>query len=212
MTLTKYKWRLSPDKLVVGLTGSPASGKSEVLSRFGELGAVSVSADGLVAAQLEKGRPGYKAVVKKYGKAALSADKLDKIFLAEKVFFSPKDLRWLESVLHPLVLDEARRIINGARGVVVFEVPLLFEKEMEDWFDLTICVRASRPVRLARAKQKGWSLRDFRSREAAQFSQEKKCSLAGITLENSGGQQALSLLAEKIYAVLKTMKGTKKGA
>ena len=87
------------------------------------------------------------------------------------VFESPDELRWLESVLHPLVGARIAEWVVGLpphTSVAVVEVPLLFETGMEAFFDATIAVVADDAVRAERAAARGTEL--FEGRAGRQLS------------------------------------------
>ena len=121
-------------KTVIALSGAIASGKTAALEEFAALGAETICADKLAAK--------YRAVLKdKIQHAFGTTEKKD---LAQLVFEDKDKLKELENMIHPLVLKEARDIIkNTPKKIVIFAIPLLFEKGLEDGFDLTICIYSS---------------------------------------------------------------------
>jgi dephospho-CoA kinase len=84
--------------------------------------------------------------------------------------------------------------------VAVVEVPLLFESEMEAFFDTTVAVVAADPIRRARAEARGQTL--VGEREARQLAQEEKASRAEHVVENDGTiedlERELSTLLAKL--------------
>lgn len=189
-----------PRRLVVGLTGGIACGKSTVARHFEELGALVLCADSFAGEELAAGRAGYKAVVRRYGRKALSDDaSLDRAFVARKVFADARERAWLEGLLHPLVLKKAAAAIKAGRGVIVFDVPLLFEKRLGDMFDVTIAVYADRKERIARARTRGWTAEELASRESAQLPPESKLEMADIAIDNSGDKSKTFQAVERAY-------------
>ena len=76
--------------------------------------------------------------------------------LAARVFADDAERLWLEELTHPRVFAVWRGALERephARWVV--EVPLLFEKALENWFDFTICVACAPAQQLARLEQRG---------------------------------------------------------
>lgn len=187
-------------RLVVGLTGGIACGKSTVAGHFRKMGATVLCADALAGEELRRGRAGYRAVLKRYGGQCLSPDgELNRSFIAGRVFSDEAERLWLESVLHPLVLRRAAGEIKAARGVIVFDVPLLFEKRLGGMFDVAIAVYADRKKRLARARARGWTEAEMRARERAQLSPENKMEMADIVINNSGEKSKTFQAVERAY-------------
>ena len=61
-------------KLLLGLTGNIACGKSTVLQRLSELGAYTIDADAAIHTILKHDGPAYKPVVAEFGKSILQPD------------------------------------------------------------------------------------------------------------------------------------------
>lgn len=198
--MSKIRRSKGPRRLVVGLTGGIACGKSTVARHFEKLGALVLCADSLAGEELAAGRAGYKAVTRRYGKDALSEDgSLNRAFVARRVFADARELEWLEGVLHPLVLKKAAAAIKAGRGVIVFDVPLLFEKRLGDMFDVTVAVYAGERERIARAVARGWTAAEFAARESAQLPPESKLEMADIAIDNSGEKSKTFQAVERAY-------------
>ncbi|GIK77225.1 MAG: dephospho-CoA kinase [Actinomycetes bacterium] len=188
-----------PGPSLIGLTGGIAAGKSEALRILAGLGAETVSTDGLVHELL-----GTAAVrdrlVERWGEAVAPGGEVDRAAVAAIVFERPGELRWLESLLHPLV---RRRVEEWALGlpagtdVAVVEVPLLFEGDMAPVFDATITVVAADEHRLARAAARGHG--GLEGRSGRQLSQEEKASRATHVVENHGSVEDLERDLERLF-------------
>ena len=63
-------------KIVIGLTGNIATGKSLVLRMLQELGATVIDADKLVHQLMKQGSPVYQAIVEEFGKFVLDENDL----------------------------------------------------------------------------------------------------------------------------------------
>ena len=194
---------LVPGRLVIGLTGGIAAGKSLALDCFRREGALVVSTDAL-AAEVLTVPACYNRIVRKFGRTILTNGTLDKKRLAAEVFGSPAKRKWLEHLLHPEILKRARSLIEHSRKkIAVVEVPLLFEAGLAERFTLTVCVAAPAKARLARALRRGWTKDQFKAREAAQLGAEKKAGLADVTLDNGGTPAGLRKRVKWICRSLK---------
>jgi dephospho-CoA kinase len=178
--------------LLVALTGNIGSGKSTVARMLVDRGATLVDADVLAREAVRVGTPAYHAIVRRWGRAVLEPDGvLDRSALRERVFGDPIELEALNAIVHPEVgrlRDErvAAARLRGAR-MVVCDIPLLFERNLADEFDVVILVDAPRPVRLERLVRDR-TLRPTEAMEmiAAQMPAELKRARADFVIDNVG--------------------------
>lgn len=195
-------WRTSI--LSVGLTGGIGAGKSLALEFFEARGAVVVSADAIVHTAYEL--PEIKAaVVSRFGRGIVRPDgSIDRHAVASRVFSRPRDLEFLESILHPVVRRHLVQVIASAADgrVVVAEVPLLFEAQWQDLFDVTVTMGADSIVRYQRTEH-AFSDADFAIREALQITDEERRALADYYFDNSGGKAALAVWVEGLLESLR---------
>jgi dephospho-CoA kinase len=127
------------------------------------------------------------ALRQRWGDSIESGGVVDRSAVGERVFNDPAELAWLESAVHPLVQDEIAGWFAGLPGdcpVAVVEVPLLFEGEMADRFDLTVAVVADEALRRERAEARGHV--GLEGREGRQLSQSDKAARADVVVENDG--------------------------
>lgn len=168
------------------MTGGVAAGKSEALAAFARLGAETISADRIVHDLLDRG-PVISKLRDRWGPEVVSGDRVDRTAVGSRVFGHPEELAWLEQLVHPLVQDEIAGWFAGLPedcAVAVVEVPLLFEGEMANRFDVTVAIVADESTRRSRAEGRGQV--GLEGREARQLSQEEKASRADYVVENDG--------------------------
>ncbi len=188
--------------LKIGLTGGIAAGKSEALAAFERLGAETISSDAVVHELLDS-EPLLAALTERWGEEVAPDGTVDRARVGEIVFARPDELSWLESQIHPLVGKRIRGWLMSLpeeTDVAVVEVPLLFESDMDAFFDTTVAVVAADPIRRARAEARGHTL--VGEREARQLAQEEKASRAQHVVENDGTiedlEHELSTLVAKL--------------
>lgn len=153
--------------ITVGLTGSIGMGKSTVLSMFAGEGAATWNADDAVHRLYAKGGAGTKMVATRFP-AAIAGDAVDRAVLSALVIDEPSALADLEMLIHPLVsADRARFLDDAARAgvdIAVLDIPLLFEKGLEKYFDAVVVVSAPADIQRARVMARtGMSERKFRA-------------------------------------------------
>jgi dephospho-CoA kinase len=133
--------------MLIGVTGSIGTGKSTVAILLAEqLSALLLSADQICRDLLVPGQPGYREFVATSGRDFVVSEgaSLDRTRLRTALFADTTLRRKLERILHPLVREVLRQahVDAGPDGVVVAEVPLLFECGWQDDFDFVVCVEA----------------------------------------------------------------------
>lgn len=177
-------------KLVIGLTGGLGSGKSTVLAMFRRFGARTMDADAIVHGALAPGGSAYRRVLKLFGPSIRSSDgTLDRRKVAGLVFRRPALRRALEGILHPLVVREMRKASSRLRrGVLVLDIPLLFEAGLAGLADRVVVVWAPRETRLRRLKGR-ISRADALRRMKAQSPLEWKRRRADHVVDNGGPLQ-----------------------
>ena len=141
----------------VALTGGIGSGKSLVADLFAEHGAICIDSDQLSREVIERGKPGFDEVVARFGDDILSGGEINRAKLAEIIFQDSKARQDLEAIIPPKVRELALRMTSkaGENAVVMNEIPLLFETNGQDRFDLVITVESSLENRRVRLLERG---------------------------------------------------------
>ena len=133
--------------IIVGLTGSVASGKSTVAGWIRETGIAVHDADAAVHSLLEADGQAVVEIIAVFGSDIVASDGgIDRKKLGEHVFANPVDRERLESILHPLVRQHRDQFLQAQRSlgsqIVVLDVPLLYETGGDGLCDYVIVVYA----------------------------------------------------------------------
>ena len=176
-------------KLVVGLTGGIASGKTSVSRCFERLGVPVIDADVVARDVVAPGEPGLSAIVKKFGPDVLDKQgRLDRRRLRKLVFKDPDRRRNLESILHPEIRScMLARLGELNHDYAVLAIPLLLETAQTDLVDRVLVVDAPEAVQIERTHRRdGVSETDVRDIMAAQATRTDRLSRADDVIENNG--------------------------
>lgn len=139
----------------IGLTGGIATGKTAVEKFIQNCGVPVIDADLLAHQLVQPGQTGLKLVVSQFGTDFLtSSGELDRQKLGELVFADQKARTILEQLLHPLIQNEVQDLRTEyhkqGHKSCVYNVPLLFEKNLTSQFDLVVTVWCDPKIQLER--------------------------------------------------------------
>lgn len=196
---------------LVGLTGGIASGKSTVAEILKRQGAAIINADVLAREVVEPGHQAWTEIVNTFGTAVLQPDRtLDRQKLRAIIFDDAAARKKIESIIHPQVraLAEQRIREHAAAGyaVIVYEVPLLFEGNLQEWLRPVILVACDVDTQRNRLQSRdNLSAAQAQKHIDAQMSLEAKRRLADYVIENNG---SLEDLKRQVQAVLEKIKTT----
>lgn len=194
----------------VGLTGGIASGKSTVVQSLRKHQIPIVDADELAKMVVAPGSPGLKSVVHEFGSEVLSADgSLNRRILGQRVFGNKERLDKLQSILHPLIRIEVDKIKKDLEqkgcALAIYDIPLLFESQAQDQFDLIVVVTCSLEQQRQRmAARDELSAKEIEDRLAAQLPLEVKEKEADFIVHNDGDLKNLQVEIQKLLSWLKS--------
>lgn len=189
----------------LGLTGGIASGKSEVSRILTQKGIPVVDADQVAREVVIPGSQGLSQIVKEFGDSILSPDgSLDRTKMGKLVFTDPNKLKQLEMILHPLIQARVKKLrqqlLEKQVAVAFYDVPLLFEKRLQDQFDGILVVWCPPQQQLQRLiLRDGLSESQAQRRIDLQLSIDEKKNQADWVIDNSG---PVDRLPEKVSEIL----------
>lgn len=190
--------------IVVGITGSIATGKSFAAHFFEQHGYPAYYADRLAHTLLEQDAKVAEQIAHFFPEV-VAEGAIRREALAQIVWKDSRRLDMLESILHPAVKKALLSSIAQEKQPMVFiEVPLLFEKAWEQYCTYTIVTYCEESIQQARAcKRPGITLERFHAIEARQMPQSKKKERADFTLDTGKGNTYTLKKLEEIHALLK---------
>jgi len=192
-------------KLLLGLTGGIASGKSAVAQRLQQLGAEIIDTDQIAREVVTAGQPALNAIAEHFGDEVINVDgSLNRAALRARIFAKPEEREWLETLLHPLIRQIAfHRAANAVSAVAVLVVPLLFESGHYNQTNLNLVVDV--PVETQRQRvlaRDGVDPQQVEQILNAQMSREQRLEKADRVIDNSGTLEQLYSQVDALYAEL----------
>lgn len=196
---------------VIGITGGMAAGKSGIAELLRRRGAAYYSTDSAAHNLYRRGSPAWKGIVRKFGRGILASDgEIDRRVLGAVVFKSPRALRDLENIVHPLLKVEAASAIARMRKLnriaVVEAGPLLYRLGLDGKVDLVVLARCPRKLRKRRLMQsRGMSAREASRRlKATAFAEallegRAARTRAKVIVDTSASREKIAGAADKIY-------------
>lgn len=181
--------------VVLGLTGSIATGKSTVANVFKEAGIPVVDGDVGAREVVKKGTEGLSRIEQIFGKKVILPEgSLDRKALGKIVFQNKAERMKLNRILSDLISDwiykERNRYVDMGLPLVVLDIPLLFESGYDKKVDKVMVVATTPEVQLERLMN-----RDHIDQEAAQHkinAQDPitdKVLKADYVIDNNGSQE-----------------------
>lgn len=171
---------------IIGLTGGIGSGKTTVAQLFSELGVPIYIADIEAKKLTDTSKVIRRKLISLLGEEAYKGPKLNRKFVADKIFNDKTLLEGANAVIHPKVAAHFRKWVSKQKATyVIKEAAILFENGGYKNCDLVILVTAPKAVRIARVRTRdNASSIEIEQRMKNQWSDEEKQKLADIIIEN----------------------------
>ena len=180
--------------LIVGLTGSIATGKSAAAAMLRRLNFQVHDSDKAAHQLMGPGGRAIDDIISLFGSEVVNmASGVNRILLGNIVFADPAKRVLLEQILHPLIREQKERFIQHNRlqrsKAVFLDVPLLFETGGDRDCDRVITVWCPAFLQTARAlRRRGMTEEKLLSVVNAQWPQSKKRQISDLALPSSLGQ------------------------
>lgn len=188
---------------IIGLTGGIGSGKTTVAKLFTELGVPVYNSDLKAKKLMQDSKKIRTAIIDLLGEKSYVLQKLNKKYIADKVFGDKELLQKLNAIVHPAVREDFISWIKNKRTpYVIQEAAILFENNSYKVFDKVILVKAPKEARLERILARdNISREEILARMKNQWHDSKKIPLADYIIENTDLEET-KLQVEKIHRQL----------
>jgi len=191
--------------LVIGLTGSIGTGKSEAARQLEALGASIISADQVGHEAYTPNTEAWEHVVSAFGDEILQDDgEIDRRKLGTIVFSDPGQLERLNQIMHPrmaqMVADKVEVLRGQGVEVVVLEAALLFEAGWDSLVEEVWTTDSPEQAVIERLKvRNGMSEEEARKRMSSQMGRTERLDRSDYVIENSGDMVALGVAIKELW-------------
>ena len=195
---------------IVGLTGGIASGKSSVSKILNQKYNIKIiDADRLVKSIYQKEQT--LAEIAKLVPTAIHDSLIDFKKLRE-AFFSDSHLQSkIETLIYSQMpqafTEEYKNNVEGQQNFIIYDVPLLFEKNLTPGIDVKVCVWCPRQTQIKRLM-----IRDGIDQELAlkildkQWDIDKKRDHSDLVIDNSSSEEAMNTAIQGFISKLLLIK------
>jgi len=196
-------------KLLIGITGGIGSGKSIVSSILESMGYCVLKSDLTAKEIMQSNEEVKKKIIEAFGKEAYSDGKLNTKYLAEKVFSSKENVEKINSIVHPFTikknLEQAEKEFRKS-DIVFIESPLIFEANIQKYFDYVILIYSDEQSRIKRVMERDKVTEEkVRQRMQFQIPDEKKKDWADFVIENNSDTEELKKRVNFVLQLIKSI-------
>ena len=181
----------------VGITGSLASGKTTASKYLSSRRGPLFSADTAVK-ELYKS-PNFRSLIKKRFK--LQKISQIKKTLKKLIISKNSNLKKLEKIIHPLVRKKMKKFTaqNRKKKFLFYEIPLLIESKLMNFFNVIIFIKSNKQLRLKRFKAKRGDKKLFNLLDKKQMTDNKKVQFCDYVVVNENN---LEILKKKLSSII----------
>lgn len=192
---------------LIGLTGHIATGKTTVLKIFKNLGYPTISCDEVYHKMLKTNKKLKKQLVNVFGENILYKGEISRKKLANIINSFKDKLRILENITHPFILDEIFKKIKQLKQkkykFCIVDVPLLFEKKLQNKFDYIIVVYCSKKRQIERLKKRKVNNNLLKMFLSFQIPLKEKVKMADFVINNN--YDTKQYLKKEVKKILKNL-------
>lgn len=178
--------------MIIGLTGSIATGKSTVSRMLKEKGYKIVDADEISRQVVEPGSTVLEEIASVLGSdLILPTGELDRDKLGALIFNDPLEREKLNKIIHPAIRQEMVRQkefwLEKGSQTVIMDIPLLFESKLQSYVEKIIVVSVAPSIQRERLMARNnLSLEEADARITSQLPVSEKEKGADAVINNDG--------------------------
>ncbi|RPJ71497.1 MAG: dephospho-CoA kinase [Alphaproteobacteria bacterium] len=183
---------------IIGLTGGIGTGKSTVAEILREKNIPVIDADKLVKNIYQKAET--LEFIAKHFPRALVEGTINFKNLRETAFLDPLAKKLIEDFIYTYMPEEFKKAYATFSNpqFIVYDVPLLFEKKLNELVDLSVCVYTPRETQIERIIARDKSSRELASKIIDnQMDIEEKKKLSDFVISNTSDLVDLKISVEQ---------------
>lgn len=191
--------------IIVGLTGSIGMGKSTVAQMFEDEGVPVYDADAEVHKLQGPGGALVDAIEKRFP-GTTSAEGVNRGELGKRVLGKAEELAALEAIIHPVLAVQRQQFFSdhAASDMLVFDIPLLFEKGSADQVDLIVVVSAPAEIQRQRVLARpGMSEEKFDKILSLQMPDAEKRARADYVIDTNQSLESTRADVKRLIATIR---------
>jgi len=170
--------------MLIGITGTISSGKSTIAKYLRSKGFQVLDADTIAKVFLDNEEI-IDILINRYGTGIICNGVVERQKLGMIIFNDAKERKFLNELIHPLVIAKINEYDH--QGILVFvEVPLLYEAAMEDMFDKIIVIYTDNKTIISRLIKRDNISSEFALKKIqSQIDIDEKVKQADYVIDNS---------------------------
>lgn len=176
-------------KIKIAITGGIGSGKSSVSDYLEIKGFPVLRADQIAKEMMISNVEVRKRIISEFGNESYINEKLNTKYLAANVFNEEENVIKINSIVHPPVMQKINELCLEHfknHNIVFIESALVYEANLEDFFDYILLVLADEKIRIERVvRREKVSDEQVRIRMQYQIPDEEKKDDADFVLDNN---------------------------
>jgi dephospho-CoA kinase len=178
--------------MIIGLTGSIASGKSTISAMLKEKGYPIIDADLVARLVVEPGTSNLQEIERQFGASVINEDgTLNRDALGKLIFNDPAKRKQLNDLMHPAIRSEMLRqrdeLFKSGHKTLIMDIPLLFESRLQHFVDKILVVSVTEEMQLERLMNRNsLSKEEATSRIHSQLPVSEKEKGADAVIYNNG--------------------------
>ncbi len=175
----------------IGITGGIGSGKTTIANIFKKLNFQVIDADKIAREAVLPGSKTLEQIKKVFGVEVINKGQLDRKKLGRIIFSNSIEKKKLNNIIQPsiarLICLKTSFLIKSKRiKTLIYDIPLLYEENLQRFFSSIIVVYAPENIRIHRIKKRDKILKkEAINRIHSQMSLEKKKNMADFVIDNS---------------------------
>lgn len=189
------------EKVIIGVTGGIASGKTTVSKMLAEKGAKLIDADKISHCLTREDDAVKKNVIKRFGKDIMRNGEIDRALLRKKVLSEKKGFEDLFMLIGLPIIKKIKHEVEtcSASRVVVIDAPLLIEGGLHKYVHMVVLVTASRDTRIKRAVKRGVPKKEVIGIIERQLPQDEKLKYADYIIDGEANIDTVKKGVDRIW-------------